>query len=152
YIPPQILTQEEFNKAAALFVSPDGRSVRYLVQTALDPFGTAAMDQVKDIVKTAESARPNTSLTDAKISLVGFSSIQNEMRNYYDGDLRFIITVTLIVVFLILAALLRSIIAPIYLVLSVVLSYMSALGIGVVFFQFILGKEIVWTVPGMAFL
>jgi putative drug exporter of the RND superfamily len=152
YIPPQILTQAEFNKAAALFVSPDGHSVRYLVQTALDPFGTKAMDQVKEIVKAAESARPNTTLADAKISLVGFSSIQSEMRNYYDGDIQFIITVTLIVVFLILAGLLRSLIAPIYLVLSVVLSYMSALGIGVVFFQFLLGKEIVWTVPGMAFL
>ncbi|WP_434006574.1 RND family transporter [Mycolicibacterium goodii] len=152
YIPPQILTQDEFNKAAALFVSPDGHSVRYLVQTALDPFGTEAMDQVDEIVKAAESARPNTTLADAKISLVGFSSIQNEVRTYYDGDIRFIITVTLIVVFLILAGLLRSIIAPIYLVLSVVLSYMSALGIGVVFFQFILGKQIVWTVPGMAFL
>ncbi|OMC39324.1 hypothetical protein A5740_26950 [Mycobacterium sp. GA-1841] len=152
YIPPQILTQDEFNKAAALFVSADGHTVRYLVQTALDPFGTEAMDQVKEIVKTAESARPNTTLSDAKISLVGFSSIQNEMRNYYDGDIQFIITVTLIVVFLILAALLRSLVAPIYLVLSVVLSYMSALGIGVIFFQFLLGKEIVWTVPGMAFL
>jgi RND superfamily putative drug exporter len=152
YIPPQILTQAEFEKAATLFISPDGHTARYIVQTALDPFGTASMDQVKEIIKTAESARPNTTLADAKISLVGFSAVQNDIRNYYNGDIRLIMGVTLIVVLLILIALLRSIVAPIYLVLSVILSYVSALGIGVVFFQFILGQEIAWSVPGMTFL
>jgi RND superfamily putative drug exporter len=39
-----------------------------------------------------------------------------------------------------------------YLVLSVVLSFVSATGIGVVFFQFILGQDIYWSVSGMAFL
>jgi putative drug exporter of the RND superfamily len=152
YIPPQILTQAEFEKAATLFISPDGHTARYIVQTALNPFGTESMDQVKEIIKTAESARPNTTLADAKISLVGFSAVQNDIRNYYNGDIRFIIAFTLIVVLLILIALLRSIVAPIYLVLSVILSYVSALGIGIVFFQFILGQEIAWSVPGMTFL
>ena len=152
YIPPQILTQAEFKKAAALFVSPDGHSARYMVQTALNPFGTEAMEQVKEIIDAAESAQPNTTLADAKISMIGFSSVQNDIRNYYNGDIRFIIIVTLIVVFLILVMLLRSLIAPIYLVGSVIISYLSALGIGVVFFQFILKQEISWSVPGMTFL
>lgn len=152
YVPPQILTQDEFKKAATLFVSSDGHTARYLVQTALNPFGTESMDQVKEIIKTAEGARPNTTLADAKISMVGFSSVQNDIRNYYDADVQFIIIVTLLVVFLILVVLLRSLIAPIYLVGSVILSYLSALGIGVVFFQFILKQEIAWSVPGMTFL
>jgi hypothetical protein len=60
--------------------------------------------------------------------------------------------VTLIVVFLILVLLLRSLVAPIYLVASVILSYVSAVGIGVLFFQFVLGQQLSWNVPGMAFL
>jgi len=152
YVPPQILTQEEFKKAAKLFISPDGHTARYLVQTALNPFGTEAMDQVKDIVKTAESAKPNTTLADAKITMVGFSAVQNDIRNYYNADVQFIILVTLLVVFLILVVLLKSLVAPIYLVGSVILSYVSALGIGVVFFQFLLGQGIHWSVPGMTFL
>jgi RND superfamily putative drug exporter len=152
YIPPEILTQPEFKKAASLFVSADGHAARFTVQTALNPFDTGAMDQVQEIIKTAESARPNTTLADAKISLVGFSAMQNDIRNYYNADIQFIIVVTLIVVFLILVVLLRSFLAPIYLVGSVILSYMSALGIGVVFFQFLLGQQISWSVPGMTFL
>jgi len=152
YIPPQILTQEEFKKAAKLFISDDGHTARYLVQTALDPFGTEAMDQVDQIVKTANDAKPNTTLQNATISMVGFTPVQNDIRDYYNGDIRFIVITTLVVVFLILVLLLRAVVAPLYLVLSVVLSYMSALGIAVVFFQFILGKQIFWNVPGMTFL
>ncbi len=152
YIPPEILTQAEFKKAATLFISADGHTARYLVQTALDPFSTAAMDQVEQIIKTAQSAQPNTTLSDATVSMVGFSVAQRDIRNYYNSDIEWIIVVTLIVVFLILVALLRSLIAPIYLVASVILSYVSAVGIGVLFFQFILGQQLSWNVPGMAFL
>lgn len=152
YIPPQILTQEEFKKAANLFVSKDGHTARYLVQTALDPFSTEAMDQVDEIIGAAESARPSTVLENAKVTMVGFSPVQADLRDYYNDDIRFIIVITLLVVFLILVLLLRAIVAPIYLVASVVLSYVSAVGIGVLFFQFVLGQELAWTVPGMAFL
>ncbi|MDT5149199.1 MAG: putative drug exporter of the superfamily [Mycobacterium sp.] len=152
YIPTEILTQAEFKKAATLFISADGHTARYLVQTGLDPFSTAAMDQVQQIIKTAESAQPNTTLADAKVSMVGFSVAQRDIRDYYNSDIEWIIIVTLIVVFLILVALLRSLVAPIYLVASVILSYVSAVGIGVVFFQFILGDQLSWNVPGMAFL
>ncbi|WP_035568099.1 MMPL family transporter, partial [Caballeronia sordidicola] len=75
YVPPEILGKNEFEKAATLFVSPDGHTVRYLVQTALDPFGIDAMDQTNAIVKAAETALPNTTLADAKVSMIGLSSV-----------------------------------------------------------------------------
>ena len=68
------------------------------------------------------------------------------------SDIRFIIVVTVIVVLLILIALLRAIVAPLYLIGSVIVSYLSALGIGVIMFQFILGQELHWSVPGLAFI
>ncbi|MGB5150205.1 MAG: MMPL family transporter, partial [Mycobacterium sp.] len=152
YIPPQILTRPEFEKAAKLFISPDGHTARYLVQTALDPLSTDAMDQVDAIIDTAEDARPNTTLADADIAMVGLSAVQNDVRDYYNADFRYIVLVTLIVVFIILVLLLRAIVAPIYLVVSVVLSYASAIGIAVIFFQFVLGQPIFWNIPGMTFL
>jgi RND superfamily putative drug exporter len=152
YIPPAILTQAEFEKAAKLFVSDDGHTVRYLVQTALNPFSNEAMDQIEQILAAANSAKPNTTLSNAKMSMVGFSAVNRDTRGYYNADIRYIVCITLLVVFLILVTLLRSLVAPLYLVLSVVLSYLSALGIGVVFFQFILGQELSWSVPALSFL
>jgi putative drug exporter of the RND superfamily len=150
-IPSQLLHLEQFNKAAKIFISPDGHSVRYLVQTKLNPFSTEAMDQVNAISGTARGAQPNTALADATVSMAGYTASLRDTRDYYEHDIRFIIAVTLIVVLLTLIALLRAVVAPLYLVASVVISYLSAVGIGALVFQFILGQQLHWSVPPLAF-
>jgi RND superfamily putative drug exporter len=150
-IPAQLLHLDEFQRAAKVFISADGHSVRYLVQTKLNPFSTQAMDQVNSILATAKGAQPNTALSDAKISMAGYTVGLKDTRDYYQHDIRFIIAVTLLVVLLTLIVLLRAIVAPLYLVASVVISYLSAVGIGAVFFQFILGQQLHWSVPPLAF-
>ncbi|MBV8180997.1 MAG: MMPL family transporter [Mycobacterium sp.] len=150
-IPAQLLHLKEFQEAAKVFISADGHSVRYLVQTKLNPFSTEAMDQVNAIIATARGAQPNTALADANISMAGYTVGLKDTRDYYEHDIRFIITVTLIVVLLTLMALLRAVVAPLYLVASVVISYFSAMGIGVLVFQFILGQHLHWSVPPLAF-
>jgi RND superfamily putative drug exporter len=150
-IPAQLLHLDEFQRAAKVFISTDGHSVRYLVQTKLNPFSTQAMDQVNSILATAKGAQPNTALSDAKISMAGYTVGLKDTRDYYQHDIRFIIAVTLLVVLLTLIVLLRAIVAPLYLVASVVISYLSAVGIGAVFFQFILGQQLHWSVPPLAF-
>jgi RND superfamily putative drug exporter len=152
YIPPQVLTTNDFRNAAKLFISPDGHSARYLVETKFDPVSTQAMDQVQTILDTARGAQPNTTLSDATISMVGTTPMYSAIRSDYDHDLRLIIVLTLVVVFLILVALLRAIVAPLYLIASVVISYLSAVGLGVAFFQFICHQHIYWDVPAIAFI
>lgn len=150
-IPPQLLQLEQFQKAAKVFISPDGHSVRYLVQTKLNPFSTEAMDQVNAIIAAARGAQPNTALADATVSMAGYTVALKDTRDYYQHDIRFIIAVTLIVVLFTLIALLRAIVAPLYLVASVVISYLSAVGIGVLVFQYLLGQQLHWSVPPLAF-
>lgn len=150
-IPPEVLKLEAFKSASKMFISPDGHSVRYLVLTKLDPFSAAAMDQVNTIRDTARGAQPNTSLSDATVSMGGYPVALKDTRDYYQNDIRFIIIVTIAVVLLILMLLLRSLIAPLYLVGSVVLSYFAALGIGVVVFQYLFHQPLHWTVPPLAF-
>src|SRR6185436_15731213 len=94
YIPPQFLNLDDFKKAAGIFVSPDGHTVRYLVQTQLNPFSTAAMDQVNAIIDTARDAQPNTALADAKVSMSGFPVMLRDTRDYYNHDIRLVIIVT----------------------------------------------------------
>jgi RND superfamily putative drug exporter len=150
-IPRQLLHKDEFMKAAKMFISPDGHSVRYLVQTKLNPFSVEAMDQVNAISDTARGAQPNTTLADTSVSIAGYPVTLRDTRNYYEHDIRFIIAVTIVVVLLTLIALLRAVVAPLYLVGSVVISYLSAVGIGVLTFQFILGQQLHWSVPPLAF-
>lgn len=150
-IPPEVLGLADFKAAAKAFISPDGHTARYLVLTKLDPFSVAAMDQVNAILDTARGAQPNTTLADATISVGGYPAALRDTRDYYQRDIRFIIVVTMIVVLLTLMVLLRAIVAPLYLVGSVVISYFAALGIGVLVFQYLLHQPLHWTVPPLAF-
>ena len=94
-IPPQVLTADEFKKAAQIFVSPDGHAARYFVQSALQPFTTAAMDQVNEIVAAAQSAQPNTELSNAAVSLAGIPTGLRDTRDFYNDDVLFIVFTTI---------------------------------------------------------
>jgi RND superfamily putative drug exporter len=75
-----------------------------------------------------------------------------DTRAYYGEDINLIIVMTILIVFLILVAILRAVVAPLYLIASVVISYLSALGVGVIVFQFILGQSLTWSIPGLTFI
>ena len=94
---------------------------------------------------------PNTTLADAKVAVSGYPVTLRDTRDYYERDIRLIAAVTVIVVLLILMLLLRAVVAPLYLVGSVILSFLSAVGIGVLVFQVLLGQQLHWSVPGFAF-
>ncbi|MGC2652400.1 MAG: RND family transporter, partial [Mycobacterium sp.] len=153
YIPPNALANNaDFKTAAEFFMSPDGHATRYYVMSGLNPFSTAAMDQVTAITNAARSAQPNTALADAKVSMLGMTEGLQDTRDYYNQDTEFIVVATILIVFLILVVLLRAIVAPLYLIASVLISYASALGIGVIVFQFLLGQELHWSAPGLTFI
>ena len=143
---------DDLKKFASAFVTPDGHAIRYLVQNDVNPFSSAAMDQVESVVAAARGAQPNTTLADAKVSVVGLPVMLKDTRDYSDHDVRLIIIMTVCVVLLILIVLLRAIVAPLYLIGSVIISYLSALGIGVIVFQLLLGQEMHWSVPGLTFI
>lgn len=151
-IPPQVLTRDDFKKGAQVFLSPDGHAAQYLVQSGLNGFTVEGMNQIRKIVETARTALPNTELSDAKVSLIGMPTVMADTRDYYNQDIRFIVIATIIIVFLILVALLRAVVAPLYLIASVLVSYLSALGLGVIVFQLILGKDLHWSLPGLSFI
>ena len=85
---------------------------------------------------------------EASISASGVTAMLRDTRAYYGQDINLIIVMTILIVFLILVAILRAVVAPLYLIASVVISYLSALGIGVIVFQFILGQDLTWSIPG----
>ncbi len=151
-LPPEITTRDEFKKGAQIFLSPDGHAAQYFIQSALNPFTTEAMDQVNTIEKAARSALPNTELADAKVAVAGIPTGLRDTRDYYNNDINFIVIATIVIVFLILVGLLRAIIAPLYLIGSVLLSYLSAMGLGVLVFQLLLGQNLHWSLPGLSFI
>ncbi len=82
----------------------------------------------------------------------GLTATLRDTRDYYNRDLRLIVVITVLVVLFVLIGLLRAIVAPLYLIVSVLVSYLSALGISVLVFQCLLGQPMYWSVPGLTFI
>ena len=140
------------NSALTAFISPDGHTARYLVQTKLNPFATGAMNQIREITDAARGPHPRALMKEASISASGVTAMLRDTRAYYGDDINLIIAMTILIVFVILVAILRAVVAPLYLIASVVISYLSALGVGVIVFQFILGQPLTWSIPGLTFI
>ncbi|QUG99407.1 RND family transporter [Saccharopolyspora erythraea] len=151
YLPPNALSDPRMAMASGMFLSDDGRTARLVVLHSGDPLDRAAMDRAGEIVRTAEHALRGTSLDGSGVHNTGSASVNRDLARMSDADFSVFALVALLSVLVILMLLLRSIVAPIYLLLSVILSYAAAMGIAVLFWQFLLGGELDWSVQPIAF-
>jgi putative drug exporter of the RND superfamily len=106
-----------------------------LVQGVLEPepYSTEAFDLIDPIRDAAHRAAPGTLVG-------GASAVEFDVREAAAWDSAVIPPIVLVVVFLILALLLRALVAPLVLIGTVILSFLAALGVGYfafeVFFDF----------------
>lgn len=132
-----------------LLLGNDGNTTRLIVALEGNPYDNTALDAFERIDDTAAEALAGTALTGAEINLGGPSSFYADMREISNNDFRVIVAVILGAIFVVLALLLRSLVAPFYLLASVVLSYAATMGITVAVFQGLLGAEGItfWLAP-----
>lgn len=98
----------------------------------LDPYSTEAFDLVPKLRDAVSEAAPG--------ALVGGpTAIEYDLREANARDTRLLMPLVLAIVFVILLALLRAVVAPVLLILTVVLSYLAALGVGAVVFDVVFG-------------
>jgi RND superfamily putative drug exporter len=125
-------------RAESQFISPDGRTVRFDAGLAAgDPGSSAALHQVPAI-RAAVAAVARATGASAH-GVTGEAPAGYDVGQASDADLLRIIPVAIIVIGLLLALVLRSVIAPLYLIASVVLSYLATLGLSVLLFQQVTG-------------
>jgi RND superfamily putative drug exporter len=120
-------------RADALFVSRDGRVIQFQAQlTAGTQDTTAAMNatpQIREIVSAAGRASGAT-----------FAGVAGEAAAVYDinhtanHDLAVVVPIAIVAIGLLLALVLRSAVAPLYLIVSVALSYVASLGLATIVF------------------
>jgi RND superfamily putative drug exporter len=127
-------------RSTAQFVSADGRTVQfYTTLAAGDPASTAAM-QAMPAVRSAVAGVAHT-VGATNNGVMGQASSAYDISNASNDDLLHIVPVVMLLIAILLALVLRSLVAPIYLVLSVALSYFASLGISVLIFMHIKGDS-----------
>jgi RND superfamily putative drug exporter len=120
-------------RATAQFISPDGRTLQYYALAAAGPAGsTAALDAIPAIRATlAATARATGAQA---YGVAGQDAASYDILQSATGDLQRVLPIVLAVIAVLLALLLRSLVAPWYLIVTVGLSYLAALGFATLVF------------------
>ncbi|MGZ4200157.1 MAG: MMPL family transporter, partial [Thermoleophilia bacterium] len=116
----------------------DGKLLSFQVILKGDPYSSQALEQVRQLRTAARKA----AAAGGGIALVGGpTAIQADTWAQSNRDTIVVAIAALVVVGLILMLLLRSVVAPLYLLLTNVLSYLAALGLTIVITEKLLGWE-----------
>ncbi|WP_316245467.1 MMPL family transporter [Gordonia sp. OPL2] len=152
YLPPEALTDPRFVEGSKLLISPDGRTARMLVTWNVNPYGQESLRASRELPVVAARALSGTVLDDADVSTAGLASLSADMQDQVRRDFLLFATVAVLAVLLILMVLLRSVLAPVLLVATVILSFASAVGVSVLVWQHIIGVDLDWSVIPVSFM
>jgi RND superfamily putative drug exporter len=120
-------------RATAQYVDPAGTTIQFQTGlTAGDPSGTPAMNAVPSL--RAEAVKIVPTLHATAYGVAGEAPAFYDISAISNSDLTHVIPIAIVVIGVLLALVMRSLVAPIYLILSVALSYFAALGLAVLVF------------------
>jgi len=125
-------------RSTSQYISPDGRTVQF--QTTLkagDPGSTEALDAVPSMRAATERVATKAGAVENGVS--GLAPVSYGINKIANDDLIKILPIVLAVIAVLLALLVRSLAAPLYLIVSVLLSYAAALGLAAILFVHIGG-------------
>jgi putative drug exporter of the RND superfamily len=120
-------------RAEGQLISPDGLTVEYSAEVGNgDLTSPAALDATPGL--RAEVDKVGVAAGARATGLLGNLEFSYDIRQISASDLERIIPIVAILIAILLAAVMRSLVAPLYLVASVVISYLGALGLtGIIF-------------------
>jgi RND superfamily putative drug exporter len=120
-------------RATARFVSPDGHTIQFEAGlTAGDAASTPALNAVPGIRTALTTVQHSIGATASGVA--GEAPALYDVSSISDSDLIHIVPIAIIAIGLLLALVLRSFVAPLYLIASVMLSYLAALGLASILF------------------
>jgi putative drug exporter of the RND superfamily len=120
-------------RATQQYVSADGKTIQFQTSlTAGDPSTTAALNAVPAVRDAAASVVPTLRATDYGVA--GEAPAIYDISAISNSDLAHVIPIAILVIGVLLALVMRSLVAPLYLIASVALSYFAALGLAVLLF------------------
>jgi uncharacterized membrane protein YdfJ with MMPL/SSD domain len=139
----EFASSPQIRAALARNLSADGTVAQYTLTTSADPYGAQAQAAMRAVLTTAERAFPQ-----AVVHTGGASVNVTDIHDVINSDLARIALFVLGGIFIVLALLVRAIVAPVYLLITVMLSLGATVGATTLVFQGLGGQDgLVFWVP-----
>lgn len=154
YVPASTVSSNaDLQKAMDAYISANGHIAKFTVVLDANPYSNAAIQMIPQLKQTATAALQTTPVHTGTIMATGTTAEQATLNQLSNSD--FVRTVVLILsaIFLLLVIMLRSIVTPLYVILSLTSTYFVTMGIVQEVFVHVFGKAgVSWVVPFFAFL
>jgi RND superfamily putative drug exporter len=150
YLPPEVFANPDFQRGLKMFVSPDGKAVRFIISHEGDPATPEGISHIDQIRNAAFEAIKGTPLEGSKIYLAGTASTYKDMKEGSNFDLLIAGISSLCLIFVIMLILTRSVVAAAVIVGTVLLSLGTSFGLSVLIWQYILGMHLHWMIIAMS--
>ena len=121
------------------FLDAGAHTTRITVAFEASPYARTALDLVRGLDDLAAAGLAGGPLAGAQVAVAGPSAYFADIEDLAAQDVRTVGAIVVGAILLILALLLRSVVAPLYLMASVLLSLLAAMGLTAWFFQGVLG-------------
>ena len=116
--------------------SADGRAAALVLAFTDDPFANPAVERITDLRVLLDAPRPGL-----RVLLAEGTARQVDYRLAAVRDSKVVAPIVLAVVLLTLIVLLRALVAPLFLLATVVLSYLATLGVSLLVFRYVFGQD-----------
>jgi RND superfamily putative drug exporter len=150
YLPPEVFDNADFKRGLKMFVSPDGKAVRFIISHEGDPATLEGISHIDAIKNAAFEAIKGTPLEGSKIFLGGTAATYKDMQHGSNFDLLIAGVASLCLIFIIMLILTRSVVAAAVIVGTVLLSLGTSFGLSVLIWQYILGMQLHWMIIAMS--
>ena len=152
FIPEGTLDEEGFEQVFDRYTFADETGVMMEVILAEDPYSPEAIDTVAEIKDTVNRSIAATPLEEADVAFGGIASINSDLQDVSSNDFTNTVIIMLVSLFIVLAILFRSLIMPLYMIGSLLLTYYTSIAIAELIFVNGLGFDgISWAVPFFGF-
>jgi putative drug exporter of the RND superfamily len=152
YIPQDVLDGKDFEQVLDTYMSDNRKVMTIDVVFSKNPYSNEALNRIPEIKETVERIVKDTKLENAEVAVGGVSSMHHDLDEISEADYSRTVVLMLIGITLILIILFRSIIMPLYLIGSLILTYFTSMALAEVIFVNWLGYTgISWAVPFFAF-
>lgn len=150
YLPREAFNNPDFQRVIKLFVSPDGKSARFIIAHRDNPASKAGIDRIDHIRTAAEESLKGTPLVNSTIYVSGTASILKDLQDAWNYDILIAGIASICIVLVIMLIITRSIVASLVIVGTVVLSLGASFGLSVLLWQYIVGVNLHWMVMLMS--
>ncbi|BBZ72760.1 RND family transporter [Mycobacterium paraseoulense] len=152
YLPRRALTDPRYTAALGHLISRNGRAAYLLVYGGGSEWGSDGAKRADQVRAAIEEATKEGTLAPVEVDLAGVGPVTADLQRFVADDVKLLVGVALVLIFLIVTAMLGSPVAGLVVVGTVVTSYASALGASVLIWQHLLHHELHWAVAPIAFI